>query len=164
MQRDVGKRIVAVTEEASYTGQLVEALPDHIRMSNELVPGAEVFIPLLQLVTVLEPVTETPGPVTPAAQAVSPFVCGWEYLGRRLFELRGQMVGFELAGIADQGRITCGRIIEVAWDYVLIEAGVAENVTYNAILPLHKIQSVQVGVCPEPGAPIPAQTLQRKKK
>lgn len=160
MLRLVGQRTTVVTEETAYTGQLIEVLPDHIRMKNELIPAAEVFIPLMQIVTVLEPVTA----VQFAAQQMTPLVCGWQYFGRRLFELKGQLIGFELAGVVDQGRITCGRVLDVACDYVLIEGGVYDNITYNAIIPLHKIQSFQVGVCPEPGDPIPAQILQRRNK
>lgn len=159
-----GQRIIVATAEASYAGQLVEVLPDHIRMQNELQPTAQIFIPLTQIVTVLEPVVAAQPPAVPAAQQIRPLVCGWRYLGQRLFELTGQMVGFELAGTIDQGRITCGRVLSVAYDYVLIEGGVSDDTTYNAIIPLNQIQSVQVGVCPEPGAPIPAQAFRTKKR
>jgi|GEM_PF-4267983 len=154
-----GQRIIVVNAETSYAGQLVEVLPDHIRMNNELQPNVEIFIPLMQIVTVLEPAV-----TALSVQQMKSLVCGWMYLGRRLFELKGQMVGFELAGTVDQGSITCGRILDVACDYVLIEGGVADNVTYNAIIPLHQIESVQVGGCPEVGAPIPAQALGVRKQ
>lgn len=159
MLRLAGQRITVVTAGNTFSGQLLEVLPDHIRMQNELVPAAEVFIPLRQIVTVFEPVLNAQY----AARQMAPAVCGWQYFGRRLFGLTGQRVGFELAGVADQGRITCGRILDVACDYVLIEGGVFDNITYNAVIPLNKIQSVQVGVCPEPGAPIPAQVLRKTK-
>jgi hypothetical protein len=159
-----GQRIYVATAESSYVGQLVEILPDHIRLTPETTPNAVIFIPLFQIVTVLEPVPAPPAAAAYHMAPMTPYVSGWQYLGRRLFELIGQVVGFELAGTVDQGGITCGRILEVACDYVLIEGGTLDNVNYNAVIPLQKIQSVQLGLCPEPGAPIPAQALQRKKK